>query len=279
MGGERRRAESGHGVGTNLERVSLAGELVTDWAEIRILAQAIYREGVKTVAAVANPMALKRGIDKAVETIAGKRDEHGVVIGGALAKFSKPVTGEMIARVGTISANSDSTIGNILAEAMRKVGKDGVTTAAGFIYFTSVPARVLPPRTFSNMPAIKRRTTNAGTTAFMIRFTCPGIIRERLSCNALRPSRTHCSTFIGFMGIVLAVKAKLLNHGRVRGPRQARPSHARRAASIPHGGLGEALNIRLCTRVVRHVGDSFIRAHCSHEQNPPRPRLTSFCPK
>jgi chaperonin GroEL len=93
-----------------------------------VLAQAIYREGVKTVAAGANPMALKRGIDKAVETIVGKRDEQGVVHGGALAKFSKPVTGEMIAQVGTISANSDATIGNIIAEAMKKVGKDGVIT-------------------------------------------------------------------------------------------------------------------------------------------------------
>src|SRR5271167_4180305 len=93
-----------------------------------VLAQAIYREGVKTVAAGANPMALKRGIDKAVEAVVGKRDEHGVVTGGALEKFSKPVTGEMIAQVGTISANSDSTIGNIIAEAMKTVGKDGVIT-------------------------------------------------------------------------------------------------------------------------------------------------------
>src|ERR1700738_1434680 len=93
-----------------------------------VLDPAIYREGVKTGAAGANPMALKRGIDKAVEAVVGKRDEHGVVIGGALAKFSKPVTGEMIAQVGTISANSDSTIGNIIAEAMKKVGKDGVIT-------------------------------------------------------------------------------------------------------------------------------------------------------
>ncbi len=93
-----------------------------------VLAQAIYREGVKTVAAGANPMALKRGIDKAVEAIIGKRDEAGVVTGGALSKFSKPVTGEMIAQVGTISANSDATIGTIIAEAMNKVGKDGVIT-------------------------------------------------------------------------------------------------------------------------------------------------------
>src|SRR5579883_3180764 len=93
-----------------------------------VLAQAIYREGVKTVAAGANPMALKRGIDKAVEAIVGKRDENGVVTGGALSKLSKPVSGDMIAQVGTISANSDATIGNIIAEAMKKVGKDGVIT-------------------------------------------------------------------------------------------------------------------------------------------------------
>src|ERR1700726_599743 len=93
-----------------------------------VLAQAIYREGVKTVAAGANPMALKRGIDKAVEAIIGKRDENGLPVGGALSKLSKPVSGDMIAQVGTISANSDSQIGSIIAEAMNKVGKDGVIT-------------------------------------------------------------------------------------------------------------------------------------------------------
>jgi chaperonin GroEL len=93
-----------------------------------VLAQAIFREGVKTVAAGANPAALKRGIDKAVEAIIGKRDEQGVVTGGALSKFSKPVTGDMIAQVGTISANSDEQIGSIIAAAMKKVGKDGVIT-------------------------------------------------------------------------------------------------------------------------------------------------------
>jgi len=83
-----------------------------------ILAQAIYREGVKAVAAGANPMALKRGIEKAVEVAVEE-----------VKKLSKPVgTGEMIAQVGTISANSDSTIGNIIADAMKKVGKDGVIT-------------------------------------------------------------------------------------------------------------------------------------------------------
>src|ERR1700759_4311026 len=73
-------------------------------------------------------MALKRGVDKAVEAIIGKRDENGVSQGGALSKFSKPVSGDMIAQVGTISANSDSQIGTIIAEAMEKVGKDGVIT-------------------------------------------------------------------------------------------------------------------------------------------------------
>ena len=82
-----------------------------------ILAQAIFREGVKAVAAGANPMALKRGIEKAVETAIEE-----------VKKLSKPVSGDMIAQVGTISANSDSTIGNIIAEAMKKVGKDGVIT-------------------------------------------------------------------------------------------------------------------------------------------------------
>jgi chaperonin GroEL len=82
-----------------------------------VLAQAIFREGVKTVAAGANPMALKRGIDKAVERATQE-----------IKKMSKPVTGEMIAQVGTISANGDHSIGELIAEAMDKVGKDGVIT-------------------------------------------------------------------------------------------------------------------------------------------------------
>jgi chaperonin GroEL len=82
-----------------------------------VLAQAIFREGVKTVAAGANPMALKRGIDKAVERAVRE-----------IKKMAKPVTGEMIAQVGTISANGDHTIGELIAEAMNKVGKDGVIT-------------------------------------------------------------------------------------------------------------------------------------------------------
>ena len=82
-----------------------------------VLAQAIFREGVKTVAAGANPMALKRGIDKAVERVVEE-----------IQKLSKPIKGDAIAQVGTISANGDSTIGKLIAEAMEKVGKDGVIT-------------------------------------------------------------------------------------------------------------------------------------------------------
>jgi len=84
-----------------------------------ILAQAIFREGVKSVAAGANPMALKRGIEKAVDHVVAE-----------VKKFSKevPSKGDAIAQVGTISANGDATIGNIIAEAMQKVGKDGVIT-------------------------------------------------------------------------------------------------------------------------------------------------------
>jgi chaperonin GroEL len=82
-----------------------------------VLAQAIFREGVKTVAAGASPMALKRGIEKAVE----KAVEE-------IQRLSKPIKGEAIAQVGTISANGDTTIGQLIAEAMDKVGKDGVIT-------------------------------------------------------------------------------------------------------------------------------------------------------
>jgi len=82
-----------------------------------VLAQAIFREGAKNVVAGANPMEIKRGIEKAVEVVVAE-----------LKKLSKPVSGAAIAQVGTISANSDDTIGKIIAEAMEKVGKDGVIT-------------------------------------------------------------------------------------------------------------------------------------------------------
>jgi chaperonin GroEL len=82
-----------------------------------VLAQAIFREGVKTVAAGASPTALKRGIDKAVEVAVEE-----------IKKLHRDVKGDMIAQVGTISANNDKQIGGIIAEAMKKVGKDGVIT-------------------------------------------------------------------------------------------------------------------------------------------------------
>ena len=82
-----------------------------------VLAQAIYREGARNVVAGANPMDIKRGIELAVEAVVG-----------ALRTMSNPVSGDMVAQVGTISANGDSTIGTIIATAMDKVGKDGVIT-------------------------------------------------------------------------------------------------------------------------------------------------------
>jgi chaperonin GroEL len=97
-----------------------------------VLAQAIFREGVKTVAAGANPMAVKRGIEAAVRAICGHdeilKDGTKKHVRGELDKYSKPVEGAMIAQVGSVSANNDMTIGNIIAEAMKKVGKDGVIT-------------------------------------------------------------------------------------------------------------------------------------------------------
>ena len=82
-----------------------------------VLAQAIYREGAKNVVSGANPMELRKGIERAVEAITAE-----------IKKMSKPVSGSMVAQVGTISANNDATIGTIIAEAMEKVGKDGVIT-------------------------------------------------------------------------------------------------------------------------------------------------------
>src|SRR5438132_2061009 len=82
-----------------------------------VLAQAINREGIKNVTAGANPMEVKKGIEIAVKAVTEE-----------LKKLSKPVKGKMIAQVGTISANNDETIGGIIAEAMEKVGKDGVIT-------------------------------------------------------------------------------------------------------------------------------------------------------
>ncbi len=82
-----------------------------------VLAQAIYREGAKNVVAGANPMEVKRGIERAVEAVVNE-----------LHRMSKEVSGNMIAQVGTISANNDAEIGSTIAEAMEQVGKDGVIT-------------------------------------------------------------------------------------------------------------------------------------------------------
>ena len=82
-----------------------------------VLAQCIFREGVKAVSAGANPMALKRGIEKAVASVTE-----------SIKKISTDVSGDAVAQVATISANNDKPIGNIIAEAMKKVGKDGVIT-------------------------------------------------------------------------------------------------------------------------------------------------------
>ena len=82
-----------------------------------VLAQAIFREGVKHVVSGVNPMDIKRGIDRAVDVVTAE-----------LKKMSKPVSGNMVAQVGTISANNDVPIGKVIAEAMEKVGKDGVIT-------------------------------------------------------------------------------------------------------------------------------------------------------
>src|SRR5207237_10047280 len=98
------------------EVASKASEVAGDGTTTAtVLAQAIFREGVRTVAAGASPMALKRGIDKAVEVAAAE-----------IKRLSREVKGDVIAQVGTISANTDKQVGNVIAEAMKTVGKDGV---------------------------------------------------------------------------------------------------------------------------------------------------------
>ena len=109
-----------HNIGAQLakEVASKTSDIAGDGTTTAtVLAQAIYREGAKNVVAGANPMAIKRGIERAVRTVV----QH-------LETQSKSVTGDMIAQVGQISANNDETIGRIIAEAMDKVGKDGVIT-------------------------------------------------------------------------------------------------------------------------------------------------------
>src|ERR1043165_4889513 len=107
-------------MGAQMERevTSKTSDVAGDGATTAtVLAQAILREGVKTVVAGANPMALKRGIDRAVERATQE-----------IKKTAKPVTEDMIAQVGAIAANGDETVGKLIAEAMQRVGKDGVIT-------------------------------------------------------------------------------------------------------------------------------------------------------
>ena len=94
-----------------------------------VLAQAIYREGAKNVAAGANPMDIKRGIERAVEVVTAE-----------LKKMSKPVSGKMVAQVGTISANNDETIGTIIAEAMDKVDRKSTRLNSSHIQKSRMPS-------------------------------------------------------------------------------------------------------------------------------------------
>jgi chaperonin GroEL len=94
-----------------------------------VLAQKIYSEGMKAITAKANPVGIQRGIEKAIDFICGKVDpKTGLRAAGELDKYSQPVVGDMIVQVGTISANGDEKIGQLIADAMRQSGKDGVIT-------------------------------------------------------------------------------------------------------------------------------------------------------